>query len=143
LPYGKERGEMGLATTRRYSTEQLAKRMAEWRFNNPCTWLRQQLKKYGVTVEWYLRRLKLQNNVCAICGKPETNTRNGKIKRLSVDHNHQTNRARALLCQSCNTRIGVLEDLGWVAKAREYLSATYGSLSEIVLTDADYVAAGL
>jgi hypothetical protein len=128
-----KRGEMSISSSQR---------MVEWRSNNPYKWLRQQLRKYGVTVEWYLKQLKWQHNVCAICGKPETNTYWDKIRRLSVDHNHQTKQARGLLCHACNTRIGMLEDFSWVAKARKYLTAAY-DLSKIVLTDADYVAAGL
>jgi len=39
-----------------------------------------------------------QNQCCAICGKHESNFK----KKLSVDHNHQTGKVRALLCYYCN-----------------------------------------
>jgi hypothetical protein len=114
-----------------------------WRLSNPHKWLAQQLVQYGVTVEWYLKRLRRQDNVCAICGKPETTTRKGKIKRLAVDHDHATLGARGLLCYFCNVNLAVLEDREWRAKAEAYLAQPADDLSDIVLTNADYKAAGL
>lgn len=50
-----------------------------------------------------------QNGVCAICGRKET-TKSGKPEpRLSVDHNHKTNKVRGLLCRKCNAEIGWFE----------------------------------
>lgn len=37
-------------------------------------------------------------NNCAICGKSSSTFK----KRLSVDHNHKTNKIRGLLCFRCN-----------------------------------------
>ena len=54
----------------------------------------------------YLDKLVKQNGVCAICKKPETVTRLGKLKALAVDHNHTTGKNRGLLCQKCNTGMG-------------------------------------
>lgn len=52
-----------------------------------------------------------QNNLCAICNRPETNIdkRNNKIRELSVDHNHRTGKVRGLLCGHCNKGIGLLK----------------------------------
>lgn len=58
----------------------------------------------------YNELLSLQKGVCAICGKPETGKYKGKIKRLSIDHNHQTKKVRGLLCFSCNTMLGKMSD---------------------------------
>lgn len=58
--------------------------------------------RYGLTKEDYDIMLKNQNGVCAICGLPETK------KNFSVDHNHNTDKVRGLLCQKCNRAIGLL-----------------------------------
>lgn len=62
------------------------------------------LRTYGITLEVYEEMLAAQNNCCAICG----NTPNGRT--LSVDHDHETKKPRGLLCLTCNTAIGYLQD---------------------------------
>ncbi|QCU78667.1 hypothetical protein E7744_11295 [Citricoccus sp. SGAir0253] len=65
---------------------------------------------------------ELQGGVCAICGKPETVMRFGKLKTLSVDHNHVTGAPRGLLCQGCNQGIGhFAEDIAVMNSAVRYL----------------------
>jgi len=60
--------------------------------------------KYGITEADYQAMLQGQDGKCAICGQPP-------IKRqLCVDHNHQTNAIRGLLCRNCNMGIGYLQD---------------------------------
>jgi hypothetical protein len=65
---------------------------------------------YGITEDDFQRMLKEQNYVCKICLQPETATRNGKVKRLSIDHCHTTGKVRGLICHSCNTVIGRYKD---------------------------------
>lgn len=66
---------------------------------------------YGITPEEYAWMLQDQLGLCAICGKPETaTTKLGKIKRLSIDHNHKTGKMRKLLCVSCNATLGLVGD---------------------------------
>lgn len=62
---------------------------------------------YGITEIQYNELLKSQNEVCAICHKPETGKRN---KRLCVDHNHSTGKIRGLLCNKCNVILGQYND---------------------------------
>lgn len=72
----------------------------------------------------YNNLLLKQNNVCAICDCPEKiiDKRTGNIKRLSVDHCHNTNKVRGLLCQRCNTGIGKFEDnVELITKAATYV----------------------
>lgn len=48
-----------------------------------------------------------QDNRCAICHRLEFS----ESKRyLSIDHNHQTGKVRALLCGKCNTILGMAGD---------------------------------
>lgn len=61
------------------------------------------LKAYGLTLDQYAALLTSQNGVCAICGKEGP-------RRLAVDHCHQTNTVRGLLCVNCNTALGSFFD---------------------------------
>lgn len=61
--------------------------------------------KYGMTLEDYSRMFDRQGGLCAICLKPEKQS-----KLLAVDHNHKNGKVRGLLCSVCNTAIGKLED---------------------------------
>jgi hypothetical protein len=79
---------------------------------------------YGITLEEYNDILVKQNNVCAICNKPEKclDYRTGTVKRLSVDHCHTTDKIRGLLCSGCNRGIGYLkEDFTIFEAATRYL----------------------
>lgn len=65
------------------------------------------MQRYGITLEEYDRMFALQGGVCAICHQPENDPYK---RRLSVDHDHDTNKARGLLCHKCNTGIGKFEE---------------------------------
>lgn len=67
-------------------------------------------RKFGMSGEEYQRRIEAQGNVCAICGNEETAVRNGRVKGLTVDHNHVTGAIRDLLCTACNVMIGMSRD---------------------------------
>lgn len=67
--------------------------------------------KYSITLAQYEELFLKQNGVCAICKQPETALEKykGRIKKLAVDHCHDTNKIRGLLCSSCNIGIGNLK----------------------------------
>jgi hypothetical protein len=67
-------------------------------------------KSSNCTPEQYNKLLKKQKGVCACCGKPETSKRKEKIRQLSVDHCHKTNKVRWLLCHKCNLGLGHFDD---------------------------------
>lgn len=85
----------------------------------------QQLARlFKITMDDYNSMLALQNNLCAICEKPQSKFQKGsdKIRALAVDHNHTTGKVRALLCTSCNTAIGLIqESIPLAYKIIEYL----------------------
>jgi len=73
-------------------------------------------RRYGLNEEEYNNMILSQNNLCAICNKSSSKT-------LHIDHDHITGKVRGLLCSSCNTGIGMLqEDTVILNKAIEYLS---------------------
>lgn len=64
------------------------------------------LRKYGLTMADFEALLAEQGGACAICGGPP----NGPGVRLHVDHCHDSDRIRGLLCGKCNTAVGLLDD---------------------------------
>jgi hypothetical protein len=86
-------------------------------------------RRFGLTTEEYDALLAAQGGGCAICGRtPEENGR-----RLPVDHDHACcpDRSRTcgrcirgLLCTPCNNRLGVIENVEWVAAATVYLGVS-------------------
>lgn len=65
---------------------------------------------YGISEEQYDAMLAAQQGVCALCGKPPKPGGKRAASRLHVDHDHQTGRVRALLCQHCNFGVGAFGD---------------------------------
>ena len=65
-------------------------------------------RKYGLTLEQFKAMETEQNGVCAICFRPEKlqDWRNGRVRRLAVDHSHTTGENRGLLCYDCNVSLG-------------------------------------
>ena len=59
-----------------------------------------------------------QQGKCAICGTMKPGKR---AKHLCVDHDHETDKVRALLCVSCNNKLGILEDKEFCRLANLYL----------------------
>lgn len=75
--------------------------------------------KYGVTQEHYESMLEEQQHCCAIC-----KTHVDELpKRLYVDHCHETNQVRGLLCNDCNRGLGCFRDnIQSILDAAKYLS---------------------
>jgi len=66
-------------------------------------------RRYGLISGQYDRMFKQQRGLCAICGLPEVAKQKNGVVDLSVDHNHNTDRVRGLLCTKCNSAIGSLK----------------------------------
>lgn len=58
-------------------------------------------KVYGLEPGDYDRMYAEQGGVCAICQRAR-----GVVKRLAVDHDHDTGLVRGLLCGPCNQLVG-------------------------------------
>jgi predicted secreted protein len=66
--------------------------------------------KFGISMADYERILAEQGGVCAICKKAETAKWRSRTRRLAVDHDHDTDEVRGLLCMACNMGIGMFAD---------------------------------
>ena len=58
--------------------------------------------KYGLTREKYFGMILEQKNKCKICMC--------NMETPQIDHNHDTGEVRALLCRSCNTTLGLVNE---------------------------------
>jgi len=63
--------------------------------------------RYGITSEDYERMLAEQGGRCAVCA---TDNPGGKAKVWAVDHCHDSNEVRGLLCGGCNRGLGQFND---------------------------------
>jgi hypothetical protein len=77
------------------------------------SWLK---TRYGIDTQEYRQMLLDQKGRCAICGKLPSK------RRLFIDHDHKTNRVRALICEPCNIKLGVYEKTEWMKSALAYLA---------------------
>lgn len=76
------------------------------------------MERYGISVDEYDAIYEAQGGLCYICRRA-----NGKVRKLAVDHDHQTGYVRGLLCKSCNR--GVLgharDEVEFFERAISYL----------------------
>jgi adenine-specific DNA methylase len=76
---------------------------------------------YGLSIEDYDAKVKQQDSCCAICGRSSL-LFTGRKKRLCVDHCHTTGKVRGLLCEPCNTLLGMArDDMSVLSSAINYL----------------------
>ena len=83
------------------------------------------LKKfYGLSYDQYQNILKSQDNKCAICGLDQKNC----ARTFNVDHKHEEGKVRGILCNNCNTGIGLFKENEMIMhKAINYLIEHQGS----------------
>ena len=85
--------------------------------------------KYGITAKDYDLLLKEQNYSCDICKIKNPSSKRKGSNKFNVDHCHSTGKVRGLLCNSCNTAIGHLnDDETNLISALRYLRRAKGSL---------------
>ena len=78
----------------------------KYRKENESYWNSQLKYKFGITLEDYNSMFSEQNGCCKICNKHQTDFK----ARFCVDHDHETNIVRGLLCRSCNLLLGFAND---------------------------------
>lgn len=84
---------------------------------------REMRNRYGVTASEFSAMFDRQDGRCAICEELSGGQR-AKGRRLHIDHDHKSGEVRGLLCTSCNTAIGMMEDSEEMLRASiSYLAA--------------------
>lgn len=79
-----------------------------------CAWFRH---KYGVSLVDKARMFDAQGGVCAVCREV--------MAKVCVDHDHETGAVRGLLCNGCNSGLGMFrDDTATMLRAVEYLNAS-------------------
>jgi hypothetical protein len=78
---------------------------AYMRQKNKEQYPKDRLRRYGITLEQHQRMLVEQDSKCAVCGKAQMGKR-----PLVVDHDHETDIVRELLCYKCNRDMATLDD---------------------------------
>ena len=77
-------------------------------------------RAYGITQEQFFEMSIKQEHKCACCGR-ET--------KLVVDHCHTTGKVRELLCNNCNTALGLLnEDNTIIQSLSNYIRKHHGNI---------------
>lgn len=74
--------------------------------------------QYGMTPECYNRMAEAQDWKCCICQEEPSG---GRYQILFVDHDHETDLVRGLLCDRCNRGLGFFGD----SAERLYAAAEY------------------
>lgn len=78
-------------------------------------------KTYGLTPQEIVEWSKQQGDCCKLCGI-HVSAFTGKKKKLCVDHCHKTGKVRGLLCESCNSMLGMAKDnVDTLLRAVDYL----------------------
>ncbi len=79
--------------------------------------LPESVERYGITNDEYLQMLTEQHESCAICKRHQTS-----VGPLEIEHDHGTERVRALACHRCNTGLGLfLEHPEYLRNAAAYI----------------------
>jgi hypothetical protein len=106
--------------------KRLIKEAREARMSHPNWSKEKRLKSYGIDYDQFQSLLDAQGNKCAICGYSDMS--NPKIFPF-VDHCHNLNHVRGILCCHCNHALGHMKDSPvLLRKAAKYLerSALFG-----------------
>jgi hypothetical protein len=87
--------------------EKVLEKQRKYNKENPLKRKNSILKyEYGITLDQYNKMFETQEGKCAICQRHQ----NELTRTLCVDHDHKTNKVRALLCVTCNTDVSVVEN---------------------------------
>lgn len=61
---------------------------------------------YNINQEQFIKLLSRQNNQCGICNTILDSKKSG----MNIDHCHETNKIRGILCRKCNLSLGLFND---------------------------------
>lgn len=72
-----------------------------------CIKAKKRLRTTGWSPEDYERAWCIQEGKCAICGCILNSSR---YTKAAADHDHKTGKIRGILCNNCNTALGLMKD---------------------------------
>jgi hypothetical protein len=79
-------------------------------------------RRYGISVEHFEAMMAEQSGACAICRRQLVVAAGRTPATAHVDHDHRTGHIRSLLCNACNTVIGLArENPSVLCAAAEYV----------------------
>lgn len=124
----KAQNEAGARCYQKHRKERIAyahERVIRLKKEGKCPWKNQRahrLRVCGLTIEGIESQIKKQNNLCDLCFEPML-PYGGLDKNSAVpDHDHSTNKFRAMIHRKCNSGIGLLGDsIDRLHKALAYL----------------------
>ena len=127
----REKRGYGVATPKDIKNRNNAYRLANiekikagqklYRDKNPEKVRENNLKRTGFTIELFDKKLKEQNNLCAICAVDLTKL---PQRHVHADHCHSTKTPRGILCHYCNSGLGLFKDNPQILR----LAAIYAEL---------------
>jgi len=83
--------------------------------------------RYGLSYEQWENIREKENYSCMICGITEDEM----PRKLDVDHCHNTNRVRGVLCNNCNSILGqAKDDIEILESAIKYLKVNGGGYKD-------------
>jgi hypothetical protein len=114
------------------SSEYAREKARQWRLDNPDrvqeyrahnrrrSYLQEARRKYGISSERFAEMMTVQEESCATCRKPFS--WDDKQTKPHIDHCHASGAVRGILCNRCNSVLGLVCD------NKELLSALAGYL---------------
>jgi hypothetical protein len=94
-------------------------------------------KRYGITMIERDKMIVNQNNKCLICGVDFSSIPQNHI---CIDHNHITGKVRGILCNKCNSGLGMFRDNpGYILKAVEYIKSSESEIKKAEIKTFDMV----
>lgn len=80
-----------------------------------CAYIHHVCRTYKISRDAYLEMVERADGLCEMCGEMPT--------RLVVDHDHDTNEVRGLICDRCNHFLGIVETKpNTIKQAETYLA---------------------
>ena len=116
-PTNGHSGSRPVTTTDRLNALNLGERDARERRRDKML-----MAKYGLSLAQFEKMLLIQRGKCGICDRFFHG-----VRRMYVDHDHQSGRVRGILCYPCNHRLlgRGLEDPFVHERAAAYLRSTF------------------
>lgn len=112
------RSERGKAAKRRYIHSERGKAYRQGHKAKEADRHDKYKRRYGLGIKDYNQLFQKQDGCCVICNRHQSELK----RRLDVDHDHETKKVRALLCNRCNRALGIVgDDAELLKKLTKYL----------------------